>query len=153
MDWRAHSSAWELRILLRATRWWLGKVGLCAPGVLFAGLLTRCSVRNILFSNFLVMGADAGPSISEDSGDNGSFPGTSLMGISDVSFVNFTGYLSGNEKATQAETVSCSNVHPCYNIAYDNVTLTLNENTTATGSGQCSYISPGGVHGLTGDGC
>ena len=116
-------------------------------------LLTLNSVRNILFSNFLVQGADSGPAISEDSGDNGSYPGTSLMEVSNVAFVNFTGYLSGNEEANQTASVSCSKVHPCYNIAYENVTLTLNENTTATGTGQCSYVSPGGVHGLVGSGC
>ena len=59
--------------------------------------------------SFLVLGADSGPAISEDSGDNGSFPGTSLMEISNVAFVNFTGYLSGNEGNVSAS-VSCSNV-------------------------------------------
>lgn len=71
------------------------------------------SVRNILFSNFQVFGADGGPAISEDSGDNGTFPGTSLMEISNVAFVNFTGYLSGKEKKNVTASVSCSSVHPC----------------------------------------
>ncbi|EMC91492.1 glycoside hydrolase family 28 protein [Baudoinia panamericana UAMH 10762] len=112
------------------------------------------SVRNILFSNFEVMGADGGPTITEDSGDNGTVPGTSLMEISNVAFVNFTGYLSGNERnGNRTASVSCSNVHPCYNIAIENVTLTTNQNTTATGTATCSYISPGGVHGISGSGC
>ena len=65
------------------------------------------SVRNILFSKFYVQGADNGPTITEDSGDNGTAPGTSLMEISNVAFVNFTGYLSGKEKNRTAE-VSCA---------------------------------------------
>lgn len=110
------------------------------------------SVRNILFSNFNVQGANIGPVITEDSGDNGSFPGTSLMEISNVAFVNFTGWLSGSEGNRSAE-ISCSDVHPCYNIAVENVTLTVSENTTDTGTAECAYISPGGVHGLSGSGC
>lgn len=111
------------------------------------------SVRNILFSNFFVQGADNGPNISEDSGDNGTFPGTSLMEISNVAFVNFTGYLSGKEKANRTAGVSCSDVHPCYNIAIENVTLTVTENSTSTGTSSCSYVRPGGVYGLDGPGC
>ena len=101
------------------------------------------SVPDILFSNFEVMDADAGPTISEDSGDNGSFPGMSLMQVSNVAFVNFTGYLSGEESTNETATISCSEVQyvllyswlqkecklipdnhhsPCYNIAYENVT-------------------------------
>ncbi|KAK4546044.1 hypothetical protein LTR36_002181 [Oleoguttula mirabilis] len=110
------------------------------------------SVRNVLFSNFQVFGADNGPTITEASGGNSSSAGTSLMEISNVAFVNFTGYLSGAEKTRSAE-VSCSNVHPCFNIAIENVTLTVAENTTSTGTAVCSYISPGGVHGVTGTGC
>lgn len=110
------------------------------------------AVRNILFSNFYVEGAAIGPDISEDSGDNGTFPGTSKMEISNVAFVNFTGYLSGQEKNVSAA-ISCSNVHPCYNIAVENVTLTVAENSTSTGTAECSYVSPGGIHGLTGTGC
>ncbi|KAK5132438.1 hypothetical protein LTR08_009049 [Meristemomyces frigidus] len=111
------------------------------------------SVRNVLFSNFQVFGADSGPAITESSGGNSSSAGTSLMEISNVAFVNFTGYLSGSEKANRTASVSCSNVHPCFNIAFENVTLTVAENFTSTGVAQCSYISPGGVHGLTGGGC
>ncbi|KAL1311755.1 hypothetical protein AAFC00_001843 [Neodothiora populina] len=110
------------------------------------------SVRNILFSNFLVHGADAGPSITQNNGalKNGTYSGTSLMGISNVAFVNFTGYLNNKQKTAS---VGCSTVHPCYNIEYDNVTLTVAEHSTSTGSSSCSYVSPGGVHGLSGSGC
>ena len=111
------------------------------------------SVRNIRFSNFVVEGADSGPAITEDSGDSGSYAGTSLMEISNVAFVNFTGYLSGKEKSKRTASVSCSKVHPCFNVAFENVTLTTTRNSTSTGSSSCSYISPGGVHGLSGKGC
>jgi len=111
------------------------------------------SVRNVQFSNFVIEGADSGPSISEASGDNGSYAGTSLMEISNIAFVNFTGYLSGHERNNRTASVSCSNVHPCFNIAYDNVTLTTAENSTSTGTSSCSYVSPGGVHGVSGGGC
>lgn len=111
------------------------------------------SVRNVQFSNFYIEGADAGPGISEDSGDNGTFPGTSLMEISNVAFVNFTGYLSGKEKNNRTASVSCSDVHPCYNIAFENVTVTVAENSTSTGTASCEYVSAGGVHGLVGSGC
>lgn len=111
------------------------------------------SVRNIRFSNFRIEGADSGPSITEASGDNGSYADTSLMEISNIAFVNFTGYLSGSEKANRTASVSCSNVHPCFNIAYENVTLTTAQNSSSTGTAKCSYISPGGVHGLSGGGC
>ncbi|KAF2083352.1 glycoside hydrolase family 28 protein [Saccharata proteae CBS 121410] len=108
------------------------------------------SVRNILFANFDVYGADAGPAITQDSGDNGSYPGTSLMDVENVSFVNFTGYLNGK---TTTASVSCSDVHPCYNIEFKNVDLKTASNSTSYGTGKCSYIESGGVHGLNGTGC
>lgn len=108
------------------------------------------SVRNILFANFNVAGASAGPAITQDNGNNGSFSGTSKMDISNIAFVNFTGYLNG---ATTTASVSCSKVHPCYNIDFDNVVLTVSENSTSTGTAKCSYIEPGGVHGINGTGC
>lgn len=111
------------------------------------------SVRNVLFSNFYVEGADAGPALTQDSGDNESYPGTSLMEISNLAFVNFTGYLSGSEKKNVTASASCSDVHPCYNIAFRNIMLTTLENSTSTGTPNCAYISPGGVHGLSGSGC
>ena len=39
-------------------------------------------VRNILFSNFNIMGANRAAAISQDSGNNGSFSGTSNMLVS-----------------------------------------------------------------------
>ncbi|KAH0001941.1 pectin lyase-like protein, partial [Aureobasidium melanogenum] len=111
------------------------------------------SIRNAQFSNFQVEGADAGPTINQNSGDNGSYAGTSLMDVSNIVFANFTGWLSGKESKNRTASVSCSKVHPCFNIAFENVTLTTAENSTSTGTGSCSYISAGGVHGLSGSGC
>jgi hypothetical protein len=107
------------------------------------------SVRNILFSNFELYGAGMGPAISQDSGDNGSYAGTSKMSVSNIAFVNFTGYLDRNSDVVSE--VSCSNVHPCYNIDFDNVVLYPTENSTTPGTGTCKYTADGGVHGL--DGC
>ena len=83
----------------------------------------------------------------------GSFAGTSNMLVSNVAFVNFTGYLastSGNRTAS----VACSTRNPCYNIDMRNITLQPTEGAAVEGAvGTCSYISPGGVHGMTGSGC
>ncbi|OJK02869.1 hypothetical protein ASPACDRAFT_1853438 [Aspergillus aculeatus ATCC 16872] len=105
------------------------------------------SVKNIIFSNFDVQGANAGPSISESSGDNGSYAGTSKMLISNIAFVNFTGYINTTKSTTSS--VSCSKLYPCYNIEYDNVVL-YPLNSTTPGKGSCSYTADGGVHGLSG---
>jgi galacturan 1,4-alpha-galacturonidase len=107
------------------------------------------SIENILFSNFEVYGANAGPAITQDNGNNGSLSGTSLMSISNVAFVNFTGYTHG--PSTKVASVSCSKLHPCYNIDFDNVVLYPGENATTPGVGSCKYTAEAGVHGL--DGC
>jgi len=44
-------------------------------------------------------------------------------------------------------------VHPCYNIEFKNVSLTVMENSTDTGTGKCKFIETGGIHGLSGEGC
>lgn len=107
------------------------------------------TVQNILFSNFNVQGANAGPAITQDTGDNGTYKGTSLMSISNVAFVNFTGYLH-NVAHDRIASVSCSNVHPCYNIDFDNVLLHPSQNVSTHGNVSCSYVESGGVHGLPG---
>ncbi|KAJ5625629.1 polygalacturonase [Penicillium lagena] len=107
------------------------------------------SVRNILFSNFELYGAGMGPAINQDSGDNGSYAGTSKMSVSNIAFVNFTGYLDRDSDVVSE--VSCSNVYPCYNIDFNNVVLYPTENSTTPGTGTCAYTADGGVHGL--DGC
>lgn len=111
------------------------------------------NIRNILFSNFWVQGADSGPAITQDNGANSSTKGTSLLAISNVAFVNFTGHLSGAEKANRTVSVSCSRVHPCYNVDFENVDLRVSEDSTSTGTSSCSLVALGGVHGLNGSGC
>lgn len=106
------------------------------------------SVTNILFSNFNVQGANSGPSITQDNGNNGSYSGSSLMSIYNIAFVNFTGYTNGGSNVTSS--VSCSKVHPCYNIAFENVELLPGKNATSPGKGSCKYTADGGVRGLTG---
>ncbi|KAJ5728204.1 hypothetical protein N7493_004534 [Penicillium malachiteum] len=106
------------------------------------------TIRNVLFSNFELDGPSSGIAITQDSGDNGSYVGTSKMAISNVAFVNFTGYV--DTTSTKVASVSCSEVHPCYNIDFDNVVL-YPENSTTPGVGSCAYTATDGVHGL--DGC
>ena len=105
------------------------------------------SVSEIVFSNFDIQGANSGPAISQDSGNNGSVSGTSLMSISNVAFVNFTGNIETSKSWTSS--VSCSKVHPCFNIDFDHVVLYPTNSTTA-GTGSCKYTAAGGVSGLSG---
>ena len=110
-------------------------------------------VRNLLFSNFEVYGASSGPAINQNSGDNGSYTGTSKMEVSNVSFENFTGYLAGS---TTAASFTCSDVHPCHGISVKNVTLYASENSTSPDTTvKCSDTASDGVAlcGLTGSGC
>jgi galacturan 1,4-alpha-galacturonidase len=119
---------------------------------------TPCSrlrgvVQNIRFENFFIQGAGIAAAITEDSGDNGTFPGTSLMEISNIAFVNFTGYTQGGKGNRTAE-VTCSKVHPCFNIAFQNISIADAANgAETTAQGSCSFIANGGVTGLTGSGC
>lgn len=108
------------------------------------------NVTNVTFSNFRVQGADGVPSINQDNGNNGSYSGTSKMQVNDIRFVNFTGYLNGK---TSKGSVSCSTVHPCYDIYFENIDLKSATNGTENMNGACKYIAQGGVHGLAGSGC
>ncbi|TKX27669.1 putative glycosyl hydrolases family 28 protein [Elsinoe australis] len=112
-------------------------------------------VRNLTFSNFYTMGADGGPAITQDSGSNGSTTaGTSKMEVSNIEFRNFTGYLSGKgSRPNRMASVSCSKVHPCFDIRFVDVKLDVSQNSTNTGQGSCNLIKPGGVTGITGPGC
>lgn len=74
------------------------------------------------------------------------------MLASNIAWVNFTGYEASSSNRTAA--ISCSTRNPCYNIAFDNIDVSTTQNTTAEGAvGTCTYIAPGGVHGMTGSGC
>jgi galacturan 1,4-alpha-galacturonidase len=100
-----------------------------------------------------VQGAGIGPAISQDSGDNGSYAGTSKMEISNIAFVNFTGYTQGG-KGNRTAVVGCSSVHPCFNVALQNVSLAdAAGGMPEPAQGTCSYIAPNGVSGLVGSGC
>jgi galacturan 1,4-alpha-galacturonidase len=112
--------------------------------------LIRGVVQNIRFENFSIAGAAIGPDITQDSGDNGSYPGTSKMEISNIAFVNFKGYMAG-AKGTRTAAISCSEVHPCYNIALKGMELASSISGSETGAvGTCAYVAPGGVSGLNG---
>jgi galacturan 1,4-alpha-galacturonidase len=109
-------------------------------------------VQNLRFQNFFVQGAAMGPYITQDNGDNGSFVGTSKMEISNIIFSNFTGYTLATKNQTAS--VSCSLVHPCFNIALQNVTLAPAANATAVEAfGTCDFTAKGGVTGMVGSGC
>ncbi|KOC15462.1 galacturan 1,4-alpha-galacturonidase C [Aspergillus flavus AF70] len=81
-------------------------------------------------------------------GDNGSYPGTSLMTVSDITFANFTCYVTNEGEVTS--TVTCSEKHPCYDIYYDNVVLYPGKNASEPGIGSCKWTTDNGVHGLEG---
>lgn len=83
----------------------------------------------------------------------GSFAGTSNMLVSNIAYVNFTGWLDSSN-SNRTASVSCSNRHPCYNIDMKDISLRPTQNSTALGAvGSCSYIDAGGVHGMEGSGC
>lgn len=103
------------------------------------------NVRNMLFTNFDVRGADAGGVITQNNGDNGTAAGTSNMLVSNVAFVNFTGYLDNKDTTTS---ISCSERNPCYNIEYVDYTLHQSVTTTELGSAECKWVNKGGVHGV-----
>jgi galacturan 1,4-alpha-galacturonidase len=110
----------------------------------------RGTVQNIVFENFFVQGAGIGPAITQDNGDNGSFVGSSLMEVSNIAFVNWTGYVNAGTNLRTAS-VSCSKVHPCFNIAIKNVTLAPSINATETPAmGTCQFTATNGVSGLVG---
>lgn len=74
------------------------------------------------------------------------------MLISNVAFVNFTGYLATTSNSTAS--VSCSTRSPCYNIDFKGIDLAPQQGAAAVGAeGTCQYIDTDGVHGMTGSGC
>ena len=85
-----------------------------------------------------------------DSGNNGSAAGTSNLLVSNIAFVNFTGYLTGSSSRTAS--VSCSSRNPCYNIVMKDVKLGASNQTSSPrqgATGSCKYVEPGGVLGIT----
>lgn len=113
------------------------------------------TVRNIVFSNFRVEGAEAGPEINQDSGNNGTeaFSGSSLMEVSNVVYANWTGWLHLEDGKIETAELSCSKVRPCYGINFKNVSLAVGKDGLDTGVGDCKFVEEHGVHGLEGKGC
>ncbi|KAK4158695.1 pectin lyase-like protein [Cladorrhinum sp. PSN259] len=110
------------------------------------------SVSNLRFENFYIQGAAGGPTIDQNSGNNGSFAGTSNMEVSNITFKNFTGWI--NTRSGRTASLSCSKRKPCYNIAFEDISLAASENGVPAGArGSCTNVKPGGVTGLTGSGC
>lgn len=107
------------------------------------------NVSRITFSNFRIQGADSPPAITQDNGNNGSYGGTSKMLVSNIKYVNFSGWV----KKSNVATVGCSQVNPCFGIDFENIHLRNGVNGTENFNGTCKYIKPGGVQGLTGSGC
>ena len=114
------------------------------------------SVRNILFSNFTVENASQGPYITQDYGDDGKHSGSSLIDVSNVAFVGFSGSLAAS--ATIAATVNCTKTSPCYNVDFKDLKL-KGPNLSASSSsgnnkkypaGKCTFVETSGVHGLQG---
>jgi len=92
--------------------------------------------------------------MSQNSGDNGSFVDTSLMSVSNIAFVNWTGVLSGKEKNGRLASFRCSKVQPYYNIDFINVTLAAGgNNSTEAMRASCEFVAGGGDRGVNGNGC
>ncbi|KAK6336474.1 hypothetical protein TWF696_002025 [Orbilia brochopaga] len=106
-------------------------------------------VRNVLFSNFEVDGADGGPALTQDNGNNGSYGGTSKMLVSNIVWANFTGTVS---KGKRRASISCSKVNPCYNIAFEGLDL-VDAASGAVPGDTCSNIASHGVRGLANANC
>ncbi len=75
------------------------------------------------------------------------------MLMSNIAFVNFTGFLAATTNRTAA--VSCSTRNPCFNIHMQDISLglTASDPNREGAVGTCKYIAAGGVHGMTGSGC
>lgn len=113
------------------------------------------NVTNILFQNFHVQGvAGYAAAISQNSGDNGSYQGTSNMLVSNVTFANFSGYLLVDD-ADATTLVSCSTRNPCHDITFVDFALEPSEDAgyEVGATGTCTYIADEGVVGISGNGC
>lgn len=78
------------------------------------------------------------------------------MEISNIAFVNFTGYVAPGAKGGRTAALSCSTLLPCYNIALKEIGLSVGEGgavSNGSGLGTCAYVESGGISGLTGAGC
>ncbi|KAH8657944.1 putative extracellular exo-polygalacturonase [Xylariales sp. PMI_506] len=103
------------------------------------------NITNITFDGVDVQGAENSFSISQDSGDNGSYVGTSMMEVSYIYLNNFFGNVSST---SNTETISCSTVYPCHDIYFTN--MTVEGSTGRTLKGSCQFYENGTIHGLSG---
>lgn len=105
------------------------------------------SVRNVTLSNIDVSDAQRAVVISQGSGgeSNETAQGTSKMDISGVRFENYSGILAGGNEVT----VSCSEVHPCFDIEFTDFEVVSEDGDEITAS--CEWTEEGGVTGI--DGC
>lgn len=79
----------------------------------------------------------------------GLLAGTSNMLISNVAFVNSTGWLNGEDEDNAK--VYCSDRNPCYNIDYRNISVAFSKGEDPVGArGTCVRRKAGGVHGVEG---
>jgi galacturan 1,4-alpha-galacturonidase len=90
--------------------------------------------------------------IWQEIGANGLAPGSSLLEVSNIAYVNFSGYMNGAVNNTALFT--CSKVHPCFNIVLQNISLADSDGKTPYGAhGSCTYVAANGIRGVTGNGC
>lgn len=77
------------------------------------------------------------------------------MLISNVAFVNFTGYLNDATTTNQTAYLICSTRNPCYNIAFNNITLQPRKSAdyVVGAKGSCQYTADDGIYGISGSGC
>ncbi|KAL4940492.1 hypothetical protein BDV06DRAFT_213464 [Aspergillus oleicola] len=103
-------------------------------------------VRNITFRVFDVSGSTRAVVITQDNGDNeeADYKGTSKMEVSGVTFRGYSGVLGSNNEVT----VSCSEVHPCFDIDFEGWDVTGADGGETTGN--CTRTADGGVEGLEG---
>jgi len=89
---------------------------------------------------------------------NGSFAGTSKMLISNIAFINFTGYTapSPSNNVSVVNDISCSKINKCFNIVYDNFQVV--DPLAVVGKGKagkkagittCQYQRSGGIQGVS----
>lgn len=103
-------------------------------------------VRNILFKNVDVNGAERPVAITQNNGDNeaGEYAGTSHMQIEGVRFVGYHGMLEGSDDVT----VECSEVNPCHDISFEDWDVHGQDGDVI--EGECQWTTEGGVTGLEG---
>ncbi|KAL4947553.1 pectin lyase fold/virulence factor [Aspergillus filifer] len=103
-------------------------------------------VRNITFRDFDVSGSNRAVVITQDNGDDegGVYEGTSRMEVSGIVFEGYSGVLGSSNEVT----ISCSEVHPCFDINFvDWGVRGVDGDDTP---GECRWVAQGGVQGLEG---